>query len=131
MTMTRQEIFTGTYEHFSKPDAVFGWNGDACVYRGRNGEKCAIGCHIPYDLYDPDIEGFSVSVAAINGGYRTGNDVRAKKLIFIIDTLFGADDINFLQDLQDLHDDYADGERSVKDFLEALRFFAEDRDLKY
>ncbi len=34
---------------------------DACLYRGPNGKKCAIGILIPDDKYDPEFENASTS----------------------------------------------------------------------
>lgn len=30
-----------------------------CAYRGRGGRKCAVGCLVPDDLYDPEMEGLA------------------------------------------------------------------------
>lgn len=32
----------------------------ACVYRGKNGTKCAVGCLIPDEMYSPYFEGSTV-----------------------------------------------------------------------
>lgn len=32
-----------------------------CAYRGDNGTTCAIGCHIPDELYDPSMEGSGIN----------------------------------------------------------------------
>lgn len=36
-----------------------------CAYRGPNGMKCAVGCLIPDDMYDPKIEGCSANSGTI------------------------------------------------------------------
>lgn len=38
-------------------------NGQSCVYRDEDGNKCAIGCLIPDELYTPEVEGMTVSNA--------------------------------------------------------------------
>lgn len=35
-------------------------SGHNCVYRGESGSKCAVGCLIPDELYDPVIENLGV-----------------------------------------------------------------------
>lgn len=32
----------------------------SCVYRGDNGQKCAVGCLIPDEIYDTNMEGHGV-----------------------------------------------------------------------
>lgn len=67
--MNAQEIFdtvarhlhkqgkrAGKYDNDSRDEADF-----RCLYRGPEGTKCAVGCLIPDELYDPNIEGLSVS----------------------------------------------------------------------
>lgn len=34
---------------------------DSCLYRGDNGNKCAIGCFMPDDFYNRSLEGFAAS----------------------------------------------------------------------
>lgn len=57
MTMTPQEFFTKTVQHLRKQGhRALGADG-RCAYRAPNGDMCAIGCHIPDELYDPQMEG--------------------------------------------------------------------------
>jgi hypothetical protein len=55
--MTNQEIFDTVALHLIKQgkqsiDAAKGM----CLYRGPNGLKCAVGCLIPDEVYDPSME---------------------------------------------------------------------------
>jgi hypothetical protein len=55
--MTRQEIFNKAWFHFVTKRRSFAINQNAqCVYRTKNGAKCAIGCLIPDNLYSPKMD---------------------------------------------------------------------------
>lgn len=62
--MTRQEIFDRVVRHLLSQkqkaaiDDVYG--NTRCRYRTPDGLRCAVGCLIPDDAYDPSIEGFAV-----------------------------------------------------------------------
>ena len=61
---------------------------DQCCYRALNGDKCAIGCLIPDDKYDPSMEGHLISCSPL-----------------IQDAIGASEDhIDFLTDLQRVHD---------------------------
>ena len=61
---------------------------DQCRYRAPNGDKCAIGCLIPDDKYDPNMEGHLISCSPL-----------------IQDAIGASEDhIDFLTDLQRVHD---------------------------
>ena len=61
---------------------------DQCRYRAPNGDKCAIGCLIPDDKYDPSMEGHLISCSPL-----------------IQDAIGASEDhIDFLTDLQRVHD---------------------------
>ena len=55
MFQTKIDVIDEIIAHFSKPEADYGLNGDygQCVYRGPNNKRCAIGCLIPDEIYDP------------------------------------------------------------------------------
>lgn len=60
--MQPQEIFDKVVDHlFTQGEPAMKPYTVACRYRGDNGQKCAVGCLIPDDLYDTDMEGHSVS----------------------------------------------------------------------
>lgn len=61
--LNKQQVFDKVAAHLlaqkitsSKSHIV----GGSCLYRGPNGTKCAVGCLIPDDLYEPSMEGKSV-----------------------------------------------------------------------
>jgi len=66
--MTVDEIYNQIKDHFSKPGAVLAKSapdhGGVCYYRmdkdPESAARCAVGCLIPDDMYDPNWEGNSV-----------------------------------------------------------------------
>lgn len=55
--MNAQEIFDIVVTHLRKQGCKsFDDEKDCCMYRGPNGTKCAAGCLIPDDVYDPMFE---------------------------------------------------------------------------
>lgn len=58
--MTNQEIFDKVATHLltqkAKSMAIIS-DDYSCAYRGDDGLKCAVGCLIPDDKYDPTMEG--------------------------------------------------------------------------
>ncbi|WP_323016405.1 hypothetical protein [Castellaniella sp.] len=63
--MKSQEIFNRVLTHLRKQGhASFGSagdNGETCLYRGDNGDMCAVGCLITDEAYDPAFEGDDIS----------------------------------------------------------------------
>lgn len=57
LAMTEQEIFDKVAEHLQKQGHRALNEDGVCVYRGKNGTKCAVGALIPDELYDSKIEG--------------------------------------------------------------------------
>ena len=57
--MNNQEFFDRTLAHL-KQQGVRSAEGAKCLYRGPYRTKCAIGFHIPDELYKPEMEGRSV-----------------------------------------------------------------------
>lgn len=56
--MNNQEAFDKIAEHLLTQKVQARNDADTnCAYRGRGGTKCAVGCLIPDELYDPDMEG--------------------------------------------------------------------------
>lgn len=118
--MTNQEAYDAILAHFEQDGAVFGWgdirriddNGYVsverdCVYRGNGDPKsplrCAFGCLIPDDLYNPGMEGTTASgVLTVSGKY---GDLKAH---------FDGLNLTFLDTIQGMHDRLArEGEYSV------------------
>lgn len=94
--MTEQEIFDAVCAHLARQQrpAVDVVGADRmCVYHASDGCKCAVGCLIPDALYVPEIEGLSLSDAAVIGEPELG-----QLLPFIVD--HGG----LLNDLQVAHD---------------------------
>jgi len=64
--MTAQEIFDKVINHLLQqggPALNYNYDDDhKCRYRSNNGLKCAVGCLIPDDQYDPLMEGMGVIV---------------------------------------------------------------------
>lgn len=59
--MTPQEIFDTVARHlFAQGTRAYNENIAGCQYRGPCGTKCAVGCLIPDEAYDPEMEGRSV-----------------------------------------------------------------------
>jgi hypothetical protein len=62
--MTIDEMYNQIKDHFSKPGSVLSKNANlACYYRldkdPASSVRCAVGCLIPDDLYNPNWEGNS------------------------------------------------------------------------
>ena len=53
---TDQTAFDAAYVHCMKQKVRAVSDDGDCLYRGPNGTKCAVGCLIPDDLYDPSME---------------------------------------------------------------------------
>ncbi len=60
--MTLQEIFDKVILHLRRQHVVSVCVFGACAYRGDEGRQCAIGCLIPDDEYDPNMEGNNVQL---------------------------------------------------------------------
>jgi len=52
-----QELFNTIAEHLMKQNAQSINEDGNCLYKDAEGRKCAVGCLIPDDLYDAEIEG--------------------------------------------------------------------------
>ena len=58
--MTPQEIFDTVARHlFAQGTQAYDADVSRCQYRGPGGTKCAVGCLIPDEAYDPEMEGWS------------------------------------------------------------------------
>lgn len=69
MERSAQEIFDTVAKHLLTQNArsvgsYFETGG--CRYRGPNGLKCAVGCLIPDELYDPEMEGHGSTFLVMN-----------------------------------------------------------------
>lgn len=89
--MTQQEFFNITALHLIQQGRQA--KGQAfCLYRGPNGTKCAIGAHIPDELYLPEMEASNSNEA--------WSAIKVLKHIGYTETVFGLG-----EELQGIHDD--------------------------
>ncbi len=105
-----QEVFNKVKSHLLKQGkkAV---NGDICAYRSEDGMQCAVGCLIPDNLYNKNIENDTVSAKKVR-----------KCLPF---TFMSSEMIGFLRDLQRIHDN-----NPVPTWEEDLNALAKEYSLK-
>lgn len=96
--MTNQEIFDTVVDHLIKQGkpAMQGSGKDRqCAYRGEEGTKCAVGCLIKDEFYNPLFEGDWAGAPEV---------VKALAKSEVV-PIGGADDtVNLLCDLQSVHD---------------------------
>jgi hypothetical protein len=90
--MTTQEAFDAVWDWFVIQRARRGWDVPVarCVYRGSDGCRCPIGRLLPDHLYNPSMEGSSISQLIEN--------------FSDIEEHFTPCDVAFLNDLQLVHD---------------------------
>lgn len=91
--MTPQEIFDTVATHlFAQGERAIAMEPDTdiCAYRTSDGKKCAVGCLIPDELYDPGMEGHS-ALGLVNAG-------------FLLPSFFDKN-LPLLDDLQFVHDE--------------------------
>jgi hypothetical protein len=90
--MKRQDLFNKAARHLLRQNQQCLDEDDGCVYRGPDGMKCAIGALFPNAVYEKGMEMTSVSQLI--------NDFpKVRKY------LGGVRNAEFLQRLQDVHDD--------------------------
>jgi hypothetical protein len=113
--MTRQEIFEKVAKHLltqnakakGEPSGAF---AGCLYYDSTTGRKCAIGCLIPQDQYDPIME---------DQGYIFNNELVVNALISVgIDCGCNGADYYFIQLLQKIHDNHhvSQWKRYLRDF---------------
>ncbi len=120
--MNKQELFDTVCRHLMKQrarsvskekifDTRFGCKTNRCLYRSPDGKKCAIGCLIPDEKYNPDFEN--------------------KIGFFVLRSLGGILDLGasiLVENLQKLHDNPKLSPR--KDWKPTLREIASDHGLE-
>lgn len=104
--MNRQEVFNKVSTHLlSQMRQALGKNY-FYAYKTKDGLKCAIGCLIPDNLYDPKIEGLTIrDIMEISSQILFSKNILEFKNI--LETELGPlnnDDLIFLKDLQLIHD---------------------------
>lgn len=105
MAMTGQEIFDTVARHlFKQGHQAIGDDG-MCAYRGIGGDKCAVGCLIPDEFYDPFIEG--ASAALLFSPLEPFNPMSAKTRELVKTNQFDSglfENWSLLDELQNVHD---------------------------
>jgi len=103
--LTKQDIFNIAANGLLKQGKT-SKNSSSCMYRGPNGLKCAIGMLIPDELYEEGFEGKSASSSGV---------IKALVEAGVPYTVGYKD---FLDNLQDVHDDHQTGdwERELVNF---------------
>ena len=109
----KQEIFDTVATHLLKQNAksVSPYDNKRCYYRGKDGLKCAIGCLIPDELYDENLECHTVFELLADFPDR-------------FDMWLDCSIASLLNDLQRVHD--TDG---MNDWPDELRLIAHMHDL--
>jgi hypothetical protein len=119
--MNRQEIFDVCAKHLLTQKAKSYMDSPrgplvSCAYRGRNGNKCAVGALIPDDKYNINMEG---SIGTLIEMVEQGR--------FDLDrTVFTSDNDEFLGDLQVIHDF-----NDIEAWPDRLKAFAKEYNLGY
>jgi len=110
---TLQQVFDDAYRGLAAQGFVRSRiDGGRCAYRGDGNTKCAIGHCIPDNLYDPAIEGATLS----------SHPSSRPKAAALFDKLFAAIEREKLCDLQSKHD----CARKPKNMQAALSQFASE-----
>ena len=104
--MNKQEVFDKVAKHLLTQKIKCVDSTGRCVYRGINGLKCAIGCLIPDDVYEPSMEGFVIHHWFGNTSL-SGDGPNRKTSI---DWMKPAAMNDLLQSLQLIHDGYTPNE---------------------
>lgn len=115
--MTKQEIFSKVKKHLLAQGKK-SLTGTVCGYRGEDNTQCAIGCLIPDNEYDVEMEGNSARRLLLR--YE-----KLEKLILPSD-LNKEDGRIFLTQLQEIHDSYC-----ISTWKHALKCFANEKKLEY
>ena len=89
--MNAQEIFDTVVTHLLT-QGVRSANGDICLYRGPNGTSCAVGCLIPDEMYEPEMD----------TGYSAISLIYSDR--FKLPEYFNSDNTKLLSRLQGFHD---------------------------
>lgn len=124
--LTKQEAYEKIRAWFSRPNAVYGMDPQEanCVYRAEQDPhseiRCAVGCLIPDDIYDPAWEGQTIFLLSGNGRLSTP----ARELGLREDV------VQWLETVQVLHDRCANEDFQMRHFLSELDIFAREADLQ-
>lgn len=97
--MKAQQIFDTVVHHLRQQKRKSQANNSDCLYYHPNGDKCAIGCLIPFDLYSEEMECTDTGILFFN----------FPELETHLKTDWDFDDYTFnylLEWLQDIHDNF-------------------------
>jgi hypothetical protein len=119
--LTRQEIFNVVWTGLKAQGFQQSLNdgGSECAYRAPDGCKCAFGHLIPDELYDNKIEGSAVGIFV----QRYYKNIIPKLCDWFMET-FDPEDLDFIRELQKIHDYVASPEQMEK---ELRRYARENR----
>ena len=99
MVMNAQEVFDTVATHLLKQNMRAIDMEGSCVYRSHDGLKCAVGCLIPDDIYEPGFESLGEIVVVIENCKELLAD---KASDWVTENL--APHFELLDDLQRVHD---------------------------
>jgi hypothetical protein len=126
--MTIQEAYEAQKAWFSREGAVYGYEfyGGRCVYRGNNDPnsdcRCAVGCLMPNEAYDPKFDKSGGVVIESVLEYHNHENPALKKWAEGIN----AELLGYLRGAQAIHDSCAENDEPISDFLDKLdRFYAD------
>ena len=94
--MNKQEVFDKVSKHLLTQNMRSIDSRGACKYRAINGLKCAVGCLIPDEVYDPSMEGFRIN----HWKYDAHLQIKTAPLEWMLES----DMSRLLNRLQDIHD---------------------------
>ena len=108
--LTNQEIYNKVRKHLlTQMKQCRAPHSTQCRYRGDDGLTCAIGCLIPLEAYDDEIEG--ATIAELSNAFNTNHTGGVATLYDILEQCVGdlddQDRLKLLELLQDCHDDYS------------------------
>jgi len=127
-----QAAYEAIRQYFSRPGAELAQADERdpesgakiCYYRKPGNGSCAVGCLIPDELYDPEMEGTSVYPLLIDTSSRLPSGKR--KFNRELAKLFDGVAVNFLCSAQNAHDGAVD----VPNFIDRLDEAARAHGLK-
>ena len=108
--MNHQEIFEKVKAHLLSQNAKSLTEDGMCAYRGVGGLKCAVGCLISDDVYQPEMENHNVYYPEVEDALRDSG------VKFNVER---HESLNFFRELQAIHDGYPCSEWAKE--LETLR----------
>lgn len=126
--MNAQEAFNTIINYFSREGAVLAIKDGlkSCLYRTESGNKCAVGCLIPDELYRPWMEAGRIEnlLYTLNSKANNPSASREDRIVSlqVLEIINGSDPEKdkLLRDLQTLHDHCA---KDAEDFVRLARVY--------